>query len=124
MTQMFKRIAVLLLALSCGPIFAQERPPGFDSLQIDNKHCNLVVQGSRNEDIVWKGKEEIGMCFVVVDRVAFESRYSFCALAGVLHGKDERLTCEFGHYDREKTQIAFTSDLDTLCQFVCMKTAP
>lgn len=111
-----------LLALSSS-VVAQDVPTSFDSLQIDHKDCNLVEQGTRNKGVIWSGKSEIGMCFVVVDRAEFEKRYSHCMLSGILSSKNEGVTCEFGYFNREKTKISFTSGKEALCEFVCIKTA-
>ena len=100
---------------------AQDSSTPFDSVQIDNKKCNLVEQGSHNEKVVWEGKSQIGMCFVVIDRPDFEKKYSHCALSGVLGSKGADFTCEFGYYNREKTKLVFTSGGDALCEFICVK---
>lgn len=92
----------------------------FDHLQIDNERCNLVHSGSRNHSIVWKGRSEIGMCFVVVPLREFSRNYSHCALSGII-GDSNPVVCEFGYSDRGRTKVYFLAKPNNLCQFVCVK---
>ena len=91
----------------------------FESLQIDNKKCNLVLSGIGNKEIVYSGKSEFGHCFVTIPTTDFHKKYSLCALSGVIASKGKVL-CEFGYYDKNHTQISFTSGPDQLCEFVCI----
>ncbi len=50
----------------------------------------------------------------------FNKKYSYCALSGVLASKG-KVQCQFGFYDREKTEISFTSGAEQTCQFSCLK---
>jgi hypothetical protein len=90
----------------------------FDHLQIDTKACALVHSGSMNKDVLWRGKNQMGLCSVKVPLAEFQKRYSVCALAGVLATKGSAM-CEFGYSNKDKTEIFFLSDDKTLCEFVC-----
>jgi len=115
MKNRYALIPILLLAsniLMAGEVF--------DSLQIDSKQCNLVLNGTHNKGIVYRGKSDFGQCFITVPTIDFHKKYAFCALSGVLASKG-RVMCEFGYYNKSHTRISFTSGPDELCEFICIK---
>lgn len=109
----------ILITLFSANSFANE-PTKFDILQIDNKSCSLVQSGTDNKDVIKKGESQFGMCFVNMPVSEFNKKYSYCALSGVLASKG-KVQCQFGFYDREKTEISFTSGAEQTCQFSCLK---
>ena len=121
----FTRPTLIGLMLFIGPVTVNFMMPvakaeGFDNLQIDTAQCALVVSGSRNQDVVFRGEKRFEHCSISVSVDEFNKRYSYCALSGVLATKG-RVLCEFGYSDRERSRVFFMSGPDQLCEFVCVR---
>ena len=114
---MKKAILSIIIFLASNTAVAERL---FDSLQLDYKNCNLVQSGSPNEGIVFNGEYHGRFCFIVVPMTIFNRKYSFCALSGVQAYKG-KVDCGFAYYDKDKTQISFTSGPDQLCEFMCVR---
>ena len=92
----------------------------FDNLQILVDQCALVTAGTWGKDLVARGERQDKKCTVTLPIAEFTKRYSHCALGGVWVGK-ERVHCEFGYQDRERTRVFFESGPDQLCTFICVR---
>ena len=116
--------AILLVSLTALTSVASEQPTPtlFDSFRLHSKTCSVIKPGPDGGNVVWKGRREHGLCIVQIERSEFESRYTHCALSGIIVDTDSPGNfCHFNHYDDEKTKVAFISSYVARCDFICIK---
>ena len=117
---MAQSITVQGLALLLGLFSSIAAAQTFDNLQIPTDQCVLATAGSWSKEIIARGERQGRICRVTLPIGEFTKRYSYCALGGVWVGR-ESAHCEFGYYDRERTQVFFTSGPDQVCTFICVR---